>query len=260
MKKRNYFWGFVLILIAVCLIAGQYDVFDGVSFWKVVLSILGGAVILDGVINLSIDGVVIGIVLLFILWKNQLGFHELSNWTILLAALLLSIGLHILLHPFKMQIDAWKMRRQMRKYNRRLASGKKGNQEDWEEDFHERGQFTDNTQGVRGSYVRLKRNFGGGVEYIRSNDFQRADIELNFSGLKVYFDDAVIQGADATLHIETSFSGLELYVPSEWQIDDRLQHFAGGTEQMQRPQNIAPTKTLKLEGNVTFGGVTIHYF
>lgn len=269
MKQRNYFWGFVLVLMAVCLIAGQYDVFDGVSFWMVMLSILGGAVILDGIVHISINGIVAGCVLLLVLWKNQLGFRELSYWTILLAALLLLIGLNILLHPFRIKIEAWKMRRRMRRYDRQIASGNKKNSGNWEnkEGFQENSQFTDNMQGeqerrggINSSYVMLKRNFGGGIEYIRSNNFQLADITLTFSGLKVYFENAVIQGSDATIHIESSFSGLDLYVPSEWEVEDQLQHFAGGVEVKPRPQNIAPTKTLKLQGSLNFSGVTVHYF
>lgn len=266
MKQRNYFWGFVLVLMAICLIAGQYDVFDGVSFWMVVLSILGSAVILDGIVHISINEIVIGGVLLFVLWKNQLGFHELSNWTILLAALLLLIGLNILFHPFKTKIQAWKMRRQIKRYNRQLASGKKTNPNSYgnTDGFNGSSQFTNNAQGneksVDGSYVWLKRSFTSSMEYVRSDNFQHADIALNFSGLKVYFDEAVIQGSEAVIHVEASFSGLELFIPSEWEIDDRLQHFAAGTEVKPRPQNIAPTKILRLEGSVNFSGVTVHYF
>lgn len=269
MKQRNYFWGFVLVLLAVCLIAGQYDVFDGVSFWMVILSILGGAVILDGIVHISINGIVLGCVLLFVLWKNQLGFHELSYWTILLAALLLLIGLNILFQPFKMKIEAWKMRQRMRRYDRQIASGNKKASGGWgsKEGFQGSAQYTDGMQGeqgrkegVNGSYVMLKRNFGSGIEYIRSHDFQFADIALTFSGLKVYFEDAVIQGPSAEIHIEASFSGLDLYVPSEWEVEDGMQHFAAGTEIKPRPQNIAPTKTLKLKGNLNFSGVTVHYF
>ena len=262
MKQRNYFWGFVLVLMAVCLIAGQYDVFDGVSFWMVVLSILGGAVILDGIVHISINGIVTGVVLLFVLWKNQLGFKELSYWTILVAALLLLIGLNILFHPFRIKIEAWKMRRRMRRYDRQIASGNKKNPGNgtYNGGFQGESQFTDNMQGQQDSYVMLKRHFGGGIEYIRSNNFQLADIMLTFSGLKVYFEDAVIQGPDAAIHIEMSFSGLDLYIPSEWEVEDQLQHFASGIEVKPRPQNIAPTKTLKLQGSLHFSGITVHYF
>lgn len=273
MKKSRFFWGFVLVLMALCLIVGQYDVFGEISIWTILLTICGGAVLLDGLFDFSIEGVVIGAAILLFLWKEKIGLGQLSGWTIFLAAVLLAAGLKILLHPFKMKIDAWKMRREMRKYNRKIASGNRsgggnasangadyGNGGGQNGGFSSNQNFTENTQGYNGSYVKLKRNFGGGIEYIRSNDFQRADIDLNFSGLKVYFDDAVIQGPDATLHIDASFSGLELFIPSEWVIDDRLQHFAGGTEIKHRPQNIAPTKTLKLKGNVTFSGVTVYYF
>ena len=266
MKTRNYFWGFVLVLMAICLIAGQYDVFEGISLWKIVLSILGGAVVLDGLVNLSIEGVVIGGVILCFLWKNQLGLHNLSGWTILLAAILLTIGLNIIFHPFKLKIDAWKMRRKMRKYDRKIAAGNENGsqaeEKEWKGHYHDamNQDFTENKQGYDSAYVMLKRNFGGGIEYIRSNDFQRADIQLNFSGLKVYFDDAVIQGPEAALYLDVNFSGLDLYIPSEWVIDDRVHYFAGGTDVKPRPQNIAPTKTLKLKGNVAFSGVTIRYF
>ncbi len=265
MKKNKFFWGFVLVLLALCLIVGQYDVFGEISIWTILLTICGAAVFLDGLFDFSVEGVVIGAAILLFLWKDEIGLGELSGWTIFLAAVLLSAGLKILLHPLKLKIDAWKMRREMKKYNRKIAAGNgaaNGNINGNEANggFEGNSNFNENTSGYNGSYVMLKRNFGGGVEYIRSNDFQRADITLNFSGLKVYFDDAVIQGADATLHIDLSFSGLDLFIPSEWAVDDRLQHFAGGTEIKSRPYSTAPTKTLKLKGNVSFGGVTVHYF
>lgn len=272
MKQRNYFWGFVLVLMAICLIAGQYDVFDGISFWMIVLTILGSAVILDGIAHISINGVVIGCTLLFVLWKNQLGFHRLSNWTILLAALLLLIGLNILIHPFKMKIEAWKMRRLMKRYNKQLASGGKMNQKVNEKTsrnscgnenaFYGSDTFSDQgeEESVDGSHICLKRNFSGGVEYVRSQNFQWGDVFLNFSDLKVYFEDAVIQGTEAVLHVETNCSSLKLFIPCEWEIDTRIHHFAGETKVKARPQNIASTKTLILEGNVNFGDINICYF
>lgn len=263
MKKNKFFWGFVLVLMALCLIVGQYDAFGEIGIWTIMFTICGGAVLLDGLFDFSIEGIVIGAAILLFFWKEKIGLGQLSGWTIFLAAALLAAGLKILLHPFRLKIDAWKMTRQMRKYNRQTASGNEsvnGNGSGENEGFDSNSSFNEKIKGHNGSYVKLKRNFSGGIEYIRSNDFQRGDIDLNFSGLKVYFDDAVIKGADATLHINANFSGLELFIPSEWAIDDRLQRFAGGTEIKRRPQNIAPTKTLKLKGSVTFGGLTIYYF
>ncbi len=110
------------------------------------------------------------------------------------------------------------------------------------------------------SHTKIMRRFGGGMEYIRSNDFKRVDIEAHFSGLKVYFDDAVIQGNDATVHLDVNFAGVELFIPCEWAIDSRVQEFAGAVEIMPPLRNIAPTKTLKLKGEVHFGSVKVNYF
>lgn len=267
MKKRNFFWGFVLVLMAICLIAGQYDAFGEIGFWKILLSIFGGAMILDGLFNITVEGVVVGGVLLCFLWRDWLGLGSLSMGTVIVAAILLIIGLNIILHPFKMKIDAWKTRREMKKYNRQINSGNGAANGTYTEanggndgNFSSNPNFTGNQQGYDGSYVKLKRTFGGGIEYIRSNDFQKADIELNFSGLKVYFDDAVIQGNEAIVNVDINFSGLELFIPGEWAIEDQIQRFAGGTEINPRPQNMASTKLLRLTGNVAFGGVTVHYF
>lgn len=253
MKKSKLFWGFVLILMAVCLIFGQYDILSDISIWKIIFTLFGVAAIIDGIFSIDIGSGVVGLVILLFLWKNQIGLDELSGWTIILAGLLLAAGLSILLHPFRGKIEARKMRRKMEKYREQIGG------DNPQVDFTDGKGFTENPQGYNGSYVKLKRNFGGGIEYVRSNQLQQVDVELNFSGLTVYFDDAEIQGPEAVMNIDVNFSGLEIYVPSEWAVENHMNQFAGGVEEKPRRNNVAVTKTLRLVGNVAFGGITVYY-
>lgn len=236
MKTGRIFWGLALVLCALCLIFNQFAIFNTFGVWTIVFTILGAAVLLDGIFRLSMGKAVFGGAILLFLWKDMIGLEDLSIWTIAIAAILLGSGLSILLHPLHKR----KAHKNAEKYLKQAAGG--------DQHFN----YT--------SHIKIERHFGGGMEYIRSNDFKRADIEAHFSGLKIYFDDAVIQDDCATLHMDVHFSGVELFVPSEWLIDNRLEAFAGAVEMEPRRNEIAATKTLKLKGDVAFGSVKIIYF
>ncbi len=238
MKKgmQNFFWGIVLVLCAFCLIGGQYDLFDGFGFWTLIGSILGGALCLDGIIRFSIGQTVAGAAVLLYIWKDSIGLEELSLWTILVAAILLGCGLSLIFAPVKRRIE-------------RRRKGKK---------IHE-NSFCAETKENHNSQVEIDRSFSGGSEYVRSDDFKSADIDISFSGLKVYFDDAIIQDKTADIHVDVAFAGLELYIPCEWQLHIDVEHFAGAVEEKKRPRDIIPNKDVYLRGEVSFGSVIIHY-
>lgn len=240
MKTGRIFWGLAFILCAFCLIFNQFGIFGEFGVWTIIFTLLSAAICLDGIFRLSIGKTIFGGAILLFLWKETLGLEDLSAWTIFIAAALLAIGLSLLFQPFRKKRQQWQNRLDAEKYSKKAANG--------DQHFN----YT--------SHIKIERHFGGGMEYVRSNDFKRADIEAHFSGLKIYFDDAVIQDDCATLHMDVHFSGVELFVPSEWLIDNRLESFAGAVEMEPRRNDIATTKTLKLKGDVAFGSVKIIYF
>lgn len=239
MKSGRIFWGLALILCSLCLIFNQFGLLGEFGVWTIILTLMAVAVLLDGIIKFSIGKGVFGAAVLLFLWKDALGLEDLTLWTIIISAILLGCGLSLLLNPLQ------KKRKNKAGFSATQNVSQTGN----------------NSQHFSyGSDIKLERRFSGGMEYIRSNDFKSADIESHFSGLKIYFDDAVIQGESATLHMDVAFSGVELFIPSEWAIDNRLEPFAGAVEIEPVRNQIAPVKTLKLKGNLSFGSIKVIYF
>lgn len=107
------------------------------------------------------------------------------------------------------------------------------------------------------SIINITSNFGGKVQYIQTNDLQYVTIDSMFSGLKLYFDQATIQN-QATIEIDGNFTGIELYVPKEWNVQSHVRAFFGGVDEKGQPSSNG-YPTLNITGRVHFGGVEIHY-
>ena len=82
-------------------------------------------------------------------------------------------------------------------------------------------------------------------------------IDSKFSGLKLYFDQATIQN-QATIEIDGNFTGIELYVPKEWNVQSHVRAFFGGVDEKGQPSS-SGYPALNITGRVHFGGVKIHY-
>ncbi len=74
----------------------------------------------------------------------------------------------------------------------------------------------------------------------------------------MYFDKAVISNENAIVRINASFSGIELYIPKTWNVDDKTNVFLGAVSEKNR-NNQTTTNNLTLVGDVSFSGVEIIY-
>ena len=107
------------------------------------------------------------------------------------------------------------------------------------------------------SIINITSSFGEKVQYIQTNDLQYVTIDSKFSGLKLYFDQATIQN-QATIEIDGNFTGIELYIPKEWNVQSHVRAFFGGVDEKGQPSS-SGYPTLNITGRVHFGGVEIHY-
>ena len=117
------------------------------------------------------------------------------------------------------------------------------------------------TSSLDGEYVYIKAKYTGSVKYVTSQNLKAADIESTFAGLKVYLDNAQLANGYATVNIDASFGGVELYIPKEWTVvNDVTCTFAGSEEKgargFQSYQN--GDNTIVLKGNAKFSGISIY--
>ena len=220
--KRNWFWGIICILGAILIFGNLFGFLPFTfSLWKIIGTLICLSVIIDGIKERSFYSPLFGIAIIFYLFREDLGFEDISLWLLLLATWLLAWGLTNIIHPKKRHIEI--------------------------EDI----EYSTN------SIINITTNFGGKVQYIQTYDLQYVTIDSKFSGLKLYFDQATIQN-QATIEIDGNFTGIELYVPKEWSVQSRVRAFFGGVDEKGQPSS-SGYPTLNITGRVHFGGIEIHY-
>lgn len=235
-KKGKIFWGVFLILAAVFLIVGRMGFLKGVGLWTILFALFWVAVLIRGLVRLEFGLILFPIAFLCIIFDEQLGIEALTPWTVLAAALLGTIGLDMLFHKWRRSIH----------HEKYFAAS-----------FTEGARPEGSPEGDEGP-VFCRASFGSAVKYVSSEDFQYAFLECSFGGMKVYFDNAMIQGASATVELDVSFAGVELYVPKEWNVVNNARAWFGGIDEKGRNMSTG-TPSLVLTGEVNFAGVTVHY-
>lgn len=231
MKERNIFWGILFVLGAIGLVIGKMGFLSAINPFSLGFSVILVAVIIDSLFRLNYAGILFSIAFLCIIYDKQLGITELTPWTVLIAALFGSIGLSMIFpkkNKFFKKKSGW--------------SFEKGENINIEDEGN----------------IKISAAFSGGTKFINTNKFTSATISCKYSGLEVYFDNAVMAENTAVVKLDVSFSGLELYIPKNWNVENRTNAFLGGVENKKYGDKVY-TNTLILTGDIKLSGVEIHY-
>lgn len=231
MKKEMVFWGILFILMGVFLIISKLGYFPNVNVIGLLLTAFLVAVIVKSLVRLNFAGVLFPIAFICIIYDKQLGITTITPWTVLIAALLGSIGLSMIFHKHTKCVNF------------------KFDSEDYK---FEKIDVEDE------SHVRIKNSFTSSIKYINTDNFEQADFNCSFGAMKVYFDKAIMSNDNAIVRINASFSGIELYIPKEWSVEDKTNVVLGSIDEKNR-NNQVTTNTLTLVGDIKFSGVEIIY-
>ena len=105
----------------------------------------------------------------------------------------------------------------------------------------------------------MNASFTGVTRRVKDQAFERANLSCRFGEIKVYFDDVKLKGKKAIIHIDSSFGGVELYLPKHWAVDSALDVSFGEIEEKNQPAITSDSPQIVLEGTVNFGGIAITY-
>jgi len=231
MKKERIFWGVLFILAGIFLVISKLGYFQDVNVFSLLLTVFLVVVIVKSLLRLNFAGILFPIAFLSIIYDKQLGITAITPWTVLIAALFGSIGLSMIFHKHINWVN----------HNH--------NCEDYK---FEKIDVEDE------SNVTFKNSFGASIKYINTDKFEQGDFDCSFGAMKVYFDNAVMSNENAIVRINASFSGIELYIPKTWNVNDKTNVFLGSVSEKNR-NNQTTTNDLTLVGNVSFSGVEIIY-
>lgn len=119
--------------------------------------------------------------------------------------------------------------------------------------------FDENIDMTSENFIKSSTTFGGVTKNVVSKNFEGADLSTSFGETVINLSQADIQ-KPVTIHSTTTFGGLKVIVPSNWEINSEIVTVLGGVEDKRSPMSDVtrdPSKVLILKGNCTFGGVEI---
>lgn len=231
MKKENIFWGFFFVLASMALVVSKLEFFPNVNAFSLLLTILFVTIIIKSTIHLNFSGILFPLAFILIIYDKQLGITAITPWTLLFATLLCNIGLSLIFHKHTKWIST------------------KSHNEDYK---FEKINVEDEGN------IEFKNSFGECIKYINTDKFEQAHFDCSFGAMKIYFDNATMSKENAIVKIDASFSGIELFIPRTWSVEDKTNVFLGGISEKNR-SNQQTTNKLTLVGNIKFSGVEIIY-
>lgn len=234
MRKKNVFWGLLLFMAGILVIVNKLGYFAEINIVTIVITCVLIGIIIDSIIHLSFPGILFSIALICIIYAEQWNITNLTPWPVLTAALLGSIGLSMI-------------------FKNHVHKGSCNYKNKWDGE-----EFSEIINEADGSVVNCVVSFGSTMKYINTDNFKRANIKCSFGGMKVYFDNAIISSENAEIYLDISFSGVELYIPKNWNVIFESNTTFGAIEEKNR--KIESTYPIvKIRGNVSFSGVEIIY-
>ena len=98
MKRERIFWGILFILMGIFLVVSKLGYFPNVNALSLLLTAFLAAIIIKSLLHLNFAGILFPIAFICIIYDKQLGITNITPWTVLVAALLGSIGLSMIFH------------------------------------------------------------------------------------------------------------------------------------------------------------------
>jgi len=238
---RNWFWGVFLVLAAGILVTSQLGILTyHIGFWTLLVAMFLVAALVESLIHFAVAGTVFSLAFLAIIFAKPLGITALAPWTILGAALLLTAGLSMIIKP------RWRWRRQVRFAEK---SWHHGDNHHWQEE--DIASLTEDDAVVN-------VNMSSSIRYLQSTNFQRAAIRVNMGNAKVYLDNVALSEDGATILVDASFGGIELYLPRTWNIETDVDTNFGAVGE-KGVQETGDGPVVRIQGSVSFGSVSLIY-
>jgi len=224
LKTKKALWGLFFVIIGITLIVNALGYIEIGNVFYFIITLFLIPIFVKGIMHLNFSSILIPPAIVGCMYAKELGITTITPWPLLLCAMFVSIGLHLI-------------------FGRHHHYGHKYNS------IVERDGNND---------IDVDVQFNSVIKYIDAENLKSGMIDCSFGAAKVYFDQAKLDKDGATLQLDVSFSGVELYIPKDWKVINKTNVFAGGIEEKNTPTR-SSENTLTLVGDVNFSGITIIY-
>lgn len=246
-RTKAIIWGLFLLLISVCLILWKLQFLHlpfgimNVSVWGVLLGIVFLILFVHSIVHLWYTGILFSLAFLAIVFAKPLHIEALVPGTVLLAALLGSIALH-LLFPARPKTHL------SHPHGRRVPDA----------NGEYRDAYTQESGREESGYVFHSLKMGAATKYIRMQDFQGADLSVDMGDLKVYFDGTLIPSGIAKINANVNLGNMVLFLPENWRVESHMKAFIGNANSELNGRNgTAEGPILQIEGDVRLGNFEV---
>ncbi len=246
-KLRNVSCGLLLIAIAALLIANQlgYEfALKGLGWFDFVILAICACATVGGLIQGKLWEAAFGIGIGYCVVAESFGLPEISWWIMLLAIGVGGCGLKMIFRGNK--------KHTIKINGEECVIDSDGIREGDDRVFSSDGEDYTSEDILRGDVV-----FSSMVKYVESKDFRGGSSDVVFSHVKYYFDRAELHDGYARVELSSVFSGVDIYVPRDWNIENNMDRVFGSCNVKSKHGEAGPT--LILDGECVFGSVTVHF-
>ena len=244
--KKNILFGLGFLALAVLVLAGQYGILHKIGMLPILLSILFGTIVLDGLVNLRGGSIFFGLAFLAIIWDDQLGITKITPWWVLIAAVFATVG-------FELLFKGVKKNRKKKKFTKKIQ----GQFENVNEDMFNNGNEIESDNG---EYVYSMTKFGSTTKYLTSSNLKNVDVNVSFGAAIIYFDKAEAPNGVVHLNVDCKFGGIKIYVPQSWQVSEgKISKAFSGMEIKKGSPSGENKVTLFVDADLDFSGLEIFY-
>ena len=110
------------------------------------------------------------------------------------------------------------------------------------------------------STLNIDVTFGGKKEIVTSKDFKGGSVNVTFAGCEINLNQADFTEPSIVIAFQVSFGGVEMVVPSHWEVQNEINPSFGSVEDARTIQTGTINenkKILILRGNCSFGSIEI---
>lgn len=229
MRSKNVLMGISLIVLACYIVVYKLGLITfQIGIWTIIFTIILGVGLINGLLKLNIPMIVFSITLLLMLYAAPLHITVLVPWTLILIAVLITIGLSLVLKKTKFKVK-----------------------------HHFTTEPGNNTDTTHDEVININIKLTSLVRYIKAPVFKAGRIKVLVAELKVYFNNTKIEH-EASLNIDATASEVTLYIPKNWHVNNQITGTINEIEETGMANAITDA-TLYLTGDANVSQIKIIY-
>ena len=223
---RKVTWGIIFIIAAVLIVLDALNVLPDIPIMKILFATVFTAWGIVSLIKLRFSQVFFPLAFAFMILESEIApfigqsADFISNWLVLLVALLLTIGFSLI-------------------FTKKVHK-------------HSFSESVDNSE-----VSKTVNTFGEGVKYVDCASFTKVNVSNSFGEYHVRFQNVELYDGGATVNVSNSFGETNIYVPSHWTVRFKVHPTLGAAN---CPMNIVENgPELAITGATSFGEVNVHF-